>query len=345
MTASFWRRSPALLAMCGLLGALSACKGTDASGESGAPAGAAAKASGEDALSTQITQMAQDLAGRVGGRTVAVLDFPDLNGRVTELGSLVSEQLTTDLVRAMNGNSAGGGKVLERKQVIRVLEELNLRKADLTSSEVQLAAQQLGADVVVVGSASVVGKKIEVNSRAVDVSGGSVLTAGRFSQRADDDLLQLADRQASAGASATAGGGASASAQPGAPVLQTTLGPVEAKLTECRATGSEVACSFVFTSATVDAKLAVDWSTEARDEGGNAYRVTDFTFGSENGSEWNTLLVAKEATPGRLILTGVPINIGRLTRIALNVQLAIGERTIDGQQFVFRNVAIARDPG
>ncbi|HZG41914.1 MAG TPA: FlgO family outer membrane protein, partial [Longimicrobium sp.] len=212
MKSSFGRRTAALtLAFC-FIPALQACGGEPDAAKAAnqlVPGSAPVAAEGQAELASQVSTLGKGIAARISGRSVAVLDFPDLKGNVTELGTFVSEQLTTELVKA----AAGGGQVLERKQVLSVLEELNLRKANLTESEVALAAQQLGAQVIVVGSASIVGRSLEVNVRAVDVGGGAVLAADRFSVAADADLQRLAGRQSVA--SAAPGTVAGIPAEPG----------------------------------------------------------------------------------------------------------------------------------
>lgn len=340
MTDHFWGRGPVLVLAACLAATLSACGAEAADAAKGGTASLRpeAAAAAEAGLSGAVAQMARGLAGSLGGHTVAVFDFPDLKGQVTELGSLVSEQLTTELVRS------GNGRVLERRQVLQVLEELNLRKAELSPSEQELAAEQLGADAIVVGSVSVVGQTIEVNARAVDVRGGNLLTADRFAFKAESDLLQLAGRRTAMLDPAGAAGSAQPSTEPGAPVTEATLGPVSATIGECRAASSEVTCTLTVTSATVDAKFGVqqwDSRNEARDEGGNAYPYTAFTFGSENASEWSTLLVAREAAPARFTVTGVPITMNRFTRVAVWTRTEIGQRQLDGE-LVFRNVPIVR---
>lgn len=337
----FRGRTPAVAFACLSALVLGACQPSRAdAGENpeqqAPPSTSGAAQPAVNALTGEVSRVAGSLAPSLDGQTVAVLDLADLRGQVTQLGTYVSEQLTTELVRS------GRGRVLERKQVLQVLEELNLRKADLSSSEVELAGQQLGADVIVVGSAAAVGRNVEANVRAVRVNGGSLLSADRFSAAAPDEILRLAGHSVPA---FSAGGGSTPGA-PGAsdgPVTQATIGPVQAVLNACEAAGSVVTCAFTFTSATVDAGLGLDrWNSEVRDEGGNAYQLSEFTFGSENGSSWETVLVARESTPGRLMITGVPITMTRLTRISIRTNIRIGERDLSNQEMVFRNVPIAR---
>lgn len=333
---------PALTLAALLAGTLSACeRGTPdpAVVKNGlvpdARPAAEAQPEASAALTGEMTRVASTLAGSLEGHTVAVLDFADLRGQVTQLGTYVSEQITLELVRS------GKGNVLERRQVLQVLEELNLRKADLSNSEVELAGQQLGADIIVVGRASAMGRNVEGTARAVRVTGAALLAADRFSAAAPDEVLRLSGQSVPTAGAAAGAPGAPAAAE--GPVTEATVGPVQAVLSECQAAGSVVTCAFTFTSATVDATLSIhNYSSEARDEGGNAYQLSEFTFGSENGSEWRTVLVARESTPGRLMITGVPITMTRLTRISVRTGIQIGERSLDNQTMTFRNVPIAR---
>lgn len=333
-------RLSALAVACALAGTLAACQ--DPAPETADVARNLANETQQPdkpvatALTTEVVRVAGALAASLDNHTVAVLDLADLRGQSTQLGTYVSEQLTTELVRS------GRGRVLERKQVLQVLEELNLRKADLSNSEVELAGQQLGADVLVLGSAAAVGRNVEANIRAVRASGAAVLAADRFSAPAPDEILRLASQSVPA-AGAAGGGTAGGTAGDEGPVTKATIGPVEAVLHECRAAGSVVTCGFTFTSATVDAGIGIDgYQSEARDDGGNAYRFSEFTFGTENGSDWQTVMVARESTPGRLMITGVPITMTRLTRIAIQANIRIGERGLNDQVMTFRNVPIAR---
>jgi TolB-like protein len=135
-----------------------------------------------------IIRVASTIGPRVEGRTVAVFEFPDLENRITNLSRMVSEQLTTELVR----QTIGSARVLERRQVLQVLTELNLLRTDLTAEQVSQVGRQLGADAIVLGSATTLGSRVLVNARVVAVTGGELLAADRLSVEAPQELLALA---------------------------------------------------------------------------------------------------------------------------------------------------------
>ncbi len=127
------------------------------------------------------------------GKTIAVLDFPALNNSLTELGAYVSEEISTALASALQGK----GRVVERRQVLQILEEERLAVSGLTASQIAQVAKKLGADAVVIGSLTVLGSQVVVNARLVEVSTGAMLSAQRISGTGSQEVIALADRRLS----------------------------------------------------------------------------------------------------------------------------------------------------
>jgi hypothetical protein len=125
----------------------------------------------DDAIERLATRFASH-----GGR-VAVLDFPDLARRQTQLGQLVSQSLTTSLVMAAHD---GRVRVLERLQVDQVMKELNFASANLTEDDLEHIARALNADALVFGTAASAGTGMAIiNARMVEVAGRTIVEAGR----------------------------------------------------------------------------------------------------------------------------------------------------------------------
>jgi TolB-like protein len=225
-----------------------------------------------------IARIAESLAQPLVGRTVAVFEFPDLESRVNNLSRLVSEQLTTELVQRLMGR----GRVLERRQVIQVLTELNLLRTDLTSAEVARVGRQLGADAIVLGSATTIGDQIVVNVRAVAVTGGEVLAANRMSVQGSQHLLALASAGLGAPSltpSPQPSGSRPPSGQPAPPRpaqrFRGNIGAVSVELVQCTQNGSNVRCDLILTNTGPDDEfsLAVDSDTRMFDTAGNEYHA------------------------------------------------------------------------
>jgi TolB-like protein len=126
-------------------------------------------------LDQQSAQVARILGKRLKGREVAVFEFPDEEGCITRMGRHVSEQLTVHLSQALRRRR---GVVVERRELAQVARSADI---DLTSGDPSVIARSfgrfVGADVVVLGSATEAGKNIYISVRAVNVAGGEIIVA------------------------------------------------------------------------------------------------------------------------------------------------------------------------
>lgn len=107
------------------------------------------------------------------GKAVAVAGFAYADGRASGDGAVMSERLTTELVKRR------GLKVVERKAIQKMLEELKLQQSGaMNQDSAKRLGKMLGADWVAVGSlAGLPGGLIELNARLVDAESGEVLGA------------------------------------------------------------------------------------------------------------------------------------------------------------------------
>ena len=108
--------------------------------------------------------------------SVAVLEFPDLEQRLTSVGKLVSQSLTTALVVAAPGHRV---RVLERLQVDQMLKELNFQSATITDADVERVGRALGADALIFGTTAFLGGNLVLNVRMVEVRTRSIVAAAR----------------------------------------------------------------------------------------------------------------------------------------------------------------------
>jgi TolB-like protein len=260
----------------------------------------AAPAQIQESFDAGIARIAENLSQPLVGRTVAVFEFPDLESRVTNLSRLVSEQLTTEMVQQL----AGRARVLERRQVVQVLTELNLLRTDLTAAEVSRVGRQLGADAIVLGSATTIGEQIVVNVRAVAVSGGEVLGASRMSVQGSQNFLALA--QAGVGAPqltpASPGSATGPHASPGRPhpAARTSIGVTTVEVTRCTQTGASVVCELTLNNQGPDRRINLYQSSATRifDTEGNAYPVAQVQIANQDN--WSAVLVSGVPTRARL---------------------------------------------
>jgi TolB-like protein len=287
----------------------------------------------QDSFEAGVARIASRLAAELPARTIAVFEFPDLEGQVTNLGRLVSEQLTTELVQR-----SAGGKVVERRQVLQILTELNLLKTDLTGAEVEAVGRQLGADAIALGTISIVGDRILVNARLVGVSGGQVLAAERMSIRAPRELLALANAGRTAPTLTPKPPEKSTSSVPtsppaqqsiqeppqatSAPAATQTFGEVTITTPGCDRRGETVTCRLTLTNSGQEAEFTMTnsaWGplhsrelmrdSNLYDDAGSEFTASRFKIGNKESVQGNLLramLVSGVPTAGSITFSGVP---------------------------------------
>jgi TolB-like protein len=252
------------------------------------------------------------------GKTIAVLEFPNLEDQTSNLSRLVSERLTTELVRTLMPR----GRVVERRQVIQVLTERGLAQANLTSDQVRQIGQLLGADAVVLGTHTIVGRNLVVNARLVTVPAGNVAAADLLDIAAPPELLALAQtglparrltpmspdplqtRTPETDTSAILDIESPDSASTRVPARQPltrNLGDLTFRLSQCRGRGTSILCAFTVTAITADATFRPGCGGTSRlyDESGQETLASHMYLANQYiDSRSEATLVAGVTTPG-----------------------------------------------
>ncbi len=107
-------------------------------------------------------------------KKIAVTNFNYIDERVSRDGNIVSERVTTELVKLKKF------RVTERKEIEKVFGELKLQRSGaIDADSVKSIGKMLGADWVILGTlADLPGRQIEVNARLVGVESGEIINAG-----------------------------------------------------------------------------------------------------------------------------------------------------------------------
>ncbi|MCG8570214.1 MAG: CsgG/HfaB family protein, partial [Spirochaetes bacterium] len=97
---------------------------------------------------------------------IAILEFTN-NNVEKEIAEAVVENLYTSFI------SSGYFEVVERAQLIKLLDELNLQNSDDFNDELRDNLGNLyGTELVILGSVTLIGQQITINLRGVDVETG-----------------------------------------------------------------------------------------------------------------------------------------------------------------------------
>jgi TolB-like protein len=124
-----------------------------------------------------------------GRKTVAVIDFTDLQGNVTELGRYLAEELSVDLV-----GDAKGYEVIERNQLKVILQEHRLSATGLIDPQTARKLGQIaGVDALVTGTITAFGDTVRLSAKVLDTQTAKMLGAATSDipkTKAIEDLLQ-----------------------------------------------------------------------------------------------------------------------------------------------------------
>ena len=135
----------------------------------------------------------QDLVGKItqsmqdkSKKKLAVMEFANLDGSVSNFGKYLSEKMITEMF------SSGRFKVVERRQLNKVLKELNFGRTDVvdqnTSKEL---GRLLGVDAVGIGSVTDLGQTVEVNAKLIEIETAEVFAVASTEFQENDAIKRL----------------------------------------------------------------------------------------------------------------------------------------------------------
>ena len=120
---------------------------------------------------------------------LAIVEFPDLDGNISQFGKYVAEELTTRLFTTRRFN------IVERQLMNQLLAEQNLGQSGLV--DVNSAAQigkMLGVDAIVTGTITDLGNNIRINARLIETVSASVFAVASVTIEKDDQIRTMMGR-------------------------------------------------------------------------------------------------------------------------------------------------------
>lgn len=155
---------------------------------------------------------------KAGKKTVAVVDFTDLQGSVTELGRFLAEELSSDL-----SDSAAGFEVIDRNHLKSLLAEHKLSLSGLVDpTTVKQMGQIAGVDAIVTGSVTPFGDSIRVSAKVIATDTARIIASAKgdlAKTKAIEELLAKGIETRGSPEAAPSEGGSSAFSTPTFSVL------------------------------------------------------------------------------------------------------------------------------
>ena len=117
---------------------------------------------------------------------IAVIEFTDLNKKVTDFGRFLSEKLITKLFLT------GSFQVIERNQLEKVMSEhkLNL-SGTVDPASAKRLGKILGVDAIATGTITDMGQNLDVNARLIDTETAGIFAVASVTIKKDSAVLRL----------------------------------------------------------------------------------------------------------------------------------------------------------
>ena len=252
-----------------------------------------------------------------GKKNVAVVDFTDLRGSTTELGTFLAEELSSDL-----SEDRKGFEVIDRNNLKSILTEHKLSMSGpVDPKTIRELGRIAGVDAIITGTVTPFRHSVRVSVRVIATDTDKAFGAAKADIPKTKAIEELLAKGIDTGA---------------------TLGQqqVEVKnflfqLQKCRLAVQTVTCDFMVTSKGQDRKLTILGNTGSRilDDMGNEFKAGNVIIGNASDSDWvSKKLVSNIPVKARLVFESVPSKPNLLLML---------EIVFDGEKAQFRNVPVS----
>lgn len=241
------------------------------------------------------TTMAENI-GKSGKNRIAVVDFTDLQGNVTELGRFIAEEFAVALL-----GTGQKFEIIDRTHLQTLLKEHKLSSTGLIDP---VTAQKLGeiagVDALVTGTITALGESIRLSVKILDVKTAKLIGANVGNIPATEMIKTLLASEIQSEGMIPIETKVS---KPQTPPQQT----VETQgftfiLQDCKRSGDTIRCYFLVKSNEQDRELdIVCFLSRMLDEFGNEYGAIKMRIGNNTGTEYiRSFFVANVPTNSEL---------------------------------------------
>ena len=242
------------------------------------------------------TSMAEKIS-RSGKKTIAVVDFTDLQGNVTELGRFLAEEFSAALA-----NAGKGFEVIDRVHLKSILKEHKLSESGLIDpATARKLGKIAGVGALVTGTITPFGERVRLSAKVLDTDSAKVICASRGNIPKTDAIEELLGK----GIETPAGvlerrSSMEAERQPQGrgPIRKVESNNFIFEFLTCKMSGKNVACNLLITNKGEDRELEI-LSKSSRgpasrifDDLGNIYGSEVIQFGNKKGRHAKVLTIS-----------------------------------------------------
>jgi TolB-like protein len=229
---------------------------------------------------SQAPLIAEEIA-KSGKQRIAVVDFTDLQGNVTELGRFLAEELSVSLAAA-----AKGFDVIDRTHLENLLAEHRLSTRGLIDPQTTQKLKVAGVQGLLTGTVIPLGDTVRLTLKVLDVETARISAPTVVDIPKTPAIQALIERGVDREPETLPTSGV-----PGGARQRKVVQNVAFDLKGCRSAGGKVVCSFAVTSTEADIffYLRSDDGARVVDEEGGEFSLTEIMIG---GSRRNSATLA-----------------------------------------------------
>jgi TolB-like protein len=270
-------------------------------------------------LDQRIVELSQQIATEMTEyqkTTIAVVEFSDLQGNVTDFGRFLAEELITRLYQTKKF------KVIERQLLNKIINEQKLTLTGLVDpSSAKQLGKLLGVDAIASGTITDLAQSLRVNARLISTETGELFSVASTEIFKDESVMKLM-KTGSATTTNNNNEFTSSTAKP----VKNLVQKVEAEnftfeLKEVKVTGGALTFEIIVTNNDQDRDLYI-YRRDSRifDESGNEFSADQIQLGNRDsgGIYVKSLLVSGIPTKAKLSFPKVSEKAARLSLLELN---------------------------
>lgn len=217
-----------------------------------------------------------------GKKTVAVVDFTDLQGNVTELGRFLAEEISVDMTIA-----AKNFQVIDRTHLKTVMKEHELSFLGITDpKKIKKLGEVAGVDAIITGSVTPFGDSIRITCKVIATDTARTIGASKGDIAKTKAIEELLAKGIEDTAAAKEPAAAPIVKKETKVVQKTEVKNITFESQGCKMSGDNVTCNVLITSNGQDREFKWGYhSSKMFDDAGNEYRRSGAQLGNKSGSE------------------------------------------------------------
>lgn len=280
----------------------------------------------EKEVQSESGRIAASLADR-DKTTLAVVDFTDLQGSVTELGRFMAEEFSVALAEA-----GGGLQVVDRTHLRSLLEEHELSSTGLIDPKTARELGKIaGVGALVTGSITPFGDSIRIAIKVLDTDTALIVMSSSVNFGKTPAIEELLRREVQLPRGST-----HRSHEPRSRSIDTVIADeFRYELLSCVHQGDSVRCSLRLTNLTEDRNLLIDrGSSRIIGEDGLEYSASGVAIGNQVARSWVERTLPKDVPVMAFVWFG---KVSQPSR-----RIAVMELNANRGRIQFRDIALER---